>query len=111
MFIPRVQLAPGGGLEVVCQQFHGVPCLIPIAWLLFVLEVLVLKGDPREMENPVKQGKCPEAALGCDKVAVWSGKSLEIERRDGVDTRNDAEEDLTEPWIDMVQDEKFAELL
>jgi hypothetical protein len=55
MVVAGVPLAPGGGLKVMGQQFHGVTGLIPVPWLLLVLEVLILECNPRLMEDPVKQ--------------------------------------------------------
>jgi hypothetical protein len=66
VFVAGIPLAPGRGLEVVGQQFDCMPGLIPIPRFLLVLEVEVLECDPREVEDPVKQGMWPEVLLGCD---------------------------------------------
>jgi hypothetical protein len=55
MVVAGVPSAPGGGLKVMGQQFHVATGLIPVPWLLLVLEVLILEYDQRLMEDPVNQ--------------------------------------------------------
>jgi hypothetical protein len=63
------------------------------------------------MEDPVKQGMWSQGALGGDEIAIGWGKGREVEGGHWMDARNDREENLPEPRVDIVRGEELPELL
>lgn len=82
--------------------------LVPVPGPVLMLEVVVLEGDPRLMENPVEQGDRAKVPLVGDESAVWWGKGREVESGHRVYACDDRIKNLAQPWVDMVLVEEWA---